>query len=131
MIEARAMESTHLIPRDKFDIDAVRRAGVTGYPAIGPVLGELLEWLKDGNWPVAVELVPVLADVGEPLVPHLLGILRGDDAVWKYWILTMLVKQLDAGTRGMLMEECRRIAEQPTDEEAAEGVDEAARDDGW
>ena len=121
------MELRQLIPRDKFDVAAVHRADTAGSPTIDPILPDLLEWLQDGNWPVAKELIPVLAKVGPPLAPHVVSILRGDDNVWKYWILTELAIHLDCTTRDALIDECVRIVNTPTDGEIAEDVHLAAR----
>lgn len=79
-----------LVPRSKFDIETAERAAATGWPTVEPVLPQLLEWLQDYNWPVARVLAPFVASIGEPLVPHLRPILddEGQDAIWKYWIIT-------------------------------------------
>ena len=60
-----------LIPKSKSDLETANRAVAAGYPAVKPVLGELVEWLKDYNWPVAHVLAPFLAKIGIPLVPHI------------------------------------------------------------
>src|SRR4051794_23281462 len=60
----------HLIPQNKFDLKRAQAAVEVGYPAVAPILPELLEWLQDYNWPVAHILAPFLASIGEPLVPH-------------------------------------------------------------
>lgn len=38
-----------LIPKDKLDTDAVARLVVEGYPAIHPLLPDLLAWMQDIN----------------------------------------------------------------------------------
>jgi hypothetical protein len=116
------------VPASKFDLDAVARARAAGYPEIGPVLPALLEWLQDGNWPVAGALVDVLALVGTPIGPHIVGILRGSDDIWKYWVLTMLAPRLSVDAREAIIDECVRIINSPTDGERLEEVDLAARD---
>lgn len=121
------MNPSELIPQDKFDTAAVRRARMAGYPGIAPIIPDLLEWLQDGNWPVADEMASFLAEIGSPMVPHILPILRGDDCLWKYWVLVKLVPRLDPATRRLLAEECARIANHPTKGEAEEEVDLAAR----
>ena len=116
------------VPASKYDLDALARASAAGYPENGPVLPALLEWLHDGNWPVAAAVVDVLAGVGTPIGPHILGILRGSDDIWKYWVLTMLAPRLSADARQAIIDECVRIINSPTAGERVEEVDLAARD---
>lgn len=121
------MKPNELIPQDKFDIAAVRRARMAGYPGMASIIPDLLEWLRDGNWPVADEMAAFLAEIGSPMVPHVLPILRGDDSLWKYWVLVKLVPRFGSATRRLLAEECARIASHPTREETEEEVHLAAR----
>jgi hypothetical protein len=61
-----------LIPKDKHDLECVDPVSQLGYPAIAPILPQLLEWVQDINWPVAYPLSRLLASIGEPLIPPLL-----------------------------------------------------------
>src|SRR5688500_18615540 len=47
-----------LVPRNKHDRKRAAAAIAAGYPAVAPVLPEMLEWLQDMNWPVAQDLAP-------------------------------------------------------------------------
>lgn len=116
-----------LIPQHKSDIEAARRAAAAGHPVIEPILGDLLEWMRDMNWPVATEVEAVLRTVGKQLSPHILKVLRGDDNIWKYWVLTRLAVNFDKEARMAIIDECLRIANQPTAGEVAEEVNLAAR----
>lgn len=117
-----------LIPQHKSDTEAARRAGAVGYPEIDPILGDLLVWMQDMNWPVATEIEAVLQTVGTPLAPHILKVLQGDDDIWKYWVLTRLAVNFDKEARDAIIGECLRIVNHPTDGEVAEEVNLAARD---
>jgi hypothetical protein len=117
-----------LIPKHKSDTDAARRAGTAGYPVIEPILGDLLAWMQDMNWPVATEIEAVLQLVGAPLSPHILKVLQGDDDIWKYWVLTRLAVNFDREARESIIGECLRIVNKPTDGELTEEVNLAARD---
>ncbi|MDH3234095.1 MAG: DUF5071 domain-containing protein [Alphaproteobacteria bacterium] len=64
------------VPKDKFDEAAVERAERLGYPGLNPILPALLEWVQDPTWPVAIELMPLLAKAGPEIAPHLITILR-------------------------------------------------------
>lgn len=117
-----------LIPQHKSDIEAARRARAAGYPLIDPILGDLLVWMQDMNWPVASEIEAALQPVGAPLSPHILSVLQGDDDVWKYWVLTRLAVNFGREARASIIDECLRIINKPTEGEIAEEVNLAARD---
>lgn len=117
-----------LIPKHKDDLRASRRARAAGYPAIQPIHGELLSWMRDMNWPVASEIETVLQTVGAPLSPHILNVLQGGDDIWKYWVLTRLAANFDREAQASIMDECLRIVNKPTDGEIAEEVNLAARE---
>jgi hypothetical protein len=59
-----------LVPTHKADLERAEAAVRAGYPVVAPVLGRLIEWLQDCNWPVAHVLTPFLQSIGTPLVPH-------------------------------------------------------------
>lgn len=115
-----------LIPQNKFDTDRAEQAVAAGYPAVEPILPELLEWIKDSNWPVARVLAPFLGSIGTPLIPHIRKILATGDTIWKYWTLTYLVQD-SPDVAAALREDLQRYANSPTPDETAEGLDEVAR----
>lgn len=82
-----------LVPQDKHDHEAAKAAISAGYPAVDPILPDLLEWLQDMNWPVAQSLAPFLASIGEPLIPHLKKIFESDDVIWKAWIVSRVIEE--------------------------------------
>ncbi len=115
-----------LVPETKQDLATAKRAVKAGWPAVAPIAPLLLEWLQDGNWPVAGVLAPFFASVGTPLVPYLRPILRGDDAMWKYWIITLV---LGATSREMIEElrpELEKLGAHPSRSEDEDVVREAA-----
>ena len=115
-----------LVPRDKFDLARAEATVAAGFPAVAPILPQLLEWMQDCNWPVARVLAPFLATIGSPLLPHIRDVLATDDDVWKYWVLTYLVEGSPAVAEA-LRDELRRYALSPTPNEVAEGLSEKAR----
>ena len=115
-----------LIPQNKFDTERANQVVAAGYPAIEPILPDLLEWIQDCNWPVAQVLAPFLGTIGAPLIPHIRKILATDDNMWKYWALTYLV-QNSPDVAAELREELQRYADSPTPGEAAEGLNEIAQ----
>lgn len=117
----------HLVPEDKHDLQAAERAVALGYPGVEPVLGDLLEWLQDRNWPVARVLEPFLASIGKPLIPHIDRVFRSDDYVWQYWIVVCLIEaneELFKHYRPLLT----RLATAPTRPERDEELDVVARE---
>ena len=54
--------------------------------------------------------------------------LQGDDDIWKYWVLTRLATEFNREAREPILDECVRIVNSPTEGEAAEEVNLAARD---
>jgi Domain of unknown function (DUF5071) len=114
------------VPKNKHDIAAVQRARAVGFPELNSVIPSLLEWMQDGNWPVAMEIAELLQDAGSALDAPLLVILKSDDAIWKYWAIILLVSRLPRPTSSELIGELRRIALTPTRAEKVEGVDEEA-----
>jgi hypothetical protein len=116
-----------LIPKDKFDTGRAEQVVAAGYPAIEPILPELLEWIQDCNWPVARILAPFLGTIGAPLIPYIRKILATDDTMWKYWTLSYLV-QGSPDVVAALRDDLERYASSPTPDEAANELDEVARD---
>ncbi len=115
-----------LIPRNKFDLERAQAAIAAGYPAVAPILPELLSWIADMNWPIAEVIAPFLASIGEPLAPHIERVFETDDDVWKGWIIHYVIgesPQLAHIFRGHL----ERFAWFPTHSERDESVEEYAQ----
>ncbi len=64
-----------------------------GYPAVAPLLLDLVMWLQDINWPGAFEIASFLISLGEPVIPHVKHVLKGNDRVWQYFVINSLVDQ--------------------------------------
>ncbi len=80
------------------------------------------------NWPVARPVAEVLARCGMRLVEPLRAALTSGDDVWKYWLVSHLLVEVDSGVRVALADLIVRIRNEPTAGEIAEGVDLAAGD---
>jgi hypothetical protein len=117
-----------LLPRDKFDLDTVRAIADAGYPAIAPILDDLLDWTADSNWPVARPLADFLITVGDPLVAPLSRVLRGTDGSHKEHCIRLVVTELPTDVLGKLEDDLRRLAEEPSEDDRREEADVAARD---
>lgn len=88
------METSQLVPRNKHDFERLGALVAAGPAAATPILGELLTWLQDINWPIANPLADYLVTIGEPLIPHLKAILLSHDDWWVYWVLQSIVARL-------------------------------------
>lgn len=109
------------IPRDKHDHERANRAIAAGYPAVESVLGHLLEWIQDCNWPVAQTLAPFLATIGKPLVPHIKKVFDTDDENWKRWIMNEIFLH-SPEVAEEFRKELDRIAYEPNENEIQEEI---------
>jgi Domain of unknown function (DUF5071) len=116
---AEELDAKLLVPRGKHDLERAEAAVNAGFPAVEPVLYELLEWLQDCNWPVAGVLSPLLASVGLPIVPELRRIFETDDEMWKYQLVSEILYESRPVTEALLPE-LQRIVLSPTAEQVEE-----------
>lgn len=84
-------ELRKLLPTHKSDLDRARAISALGYPAVEPLLPELVKWLGDRNWPVTRTLLPLFISIGAPLAPHVAPILLGNDSWWAYTTMIEVV----------------------------------------
>lgn len=59
-------ELLRLMPRDGKDSAGATRIAELGYPSVGPVLPDIVRWLRVAESPVADTFAAFLADIGEP-----------------------------------------------------------------
>ena len=114
-----------LIPKDKFDNSNMEILKTINADEVKPILGKLLEWLQDLNWPVAMELIRILPRFHFNLIPHIKAVFDSDDDVWKCRTLC-LIKDFPPETLKLLAPEIKRMAEFPTTGEIEEGANEYA-----
>lgn len=120
-------ELSPLLPKSKLDTGQAEAIVRLGFPAVAPILPELLEWLQDINWPVAQVFLPLLASIGAPLHLHIKKILETDDGMWKYWVLLHVVAQ-SRELQDLLIVELDQISHHPKPDEKEDGVDEIVRE---
>jgi hypothetical protein len=114
-----------LLPVHKKDCERAEAIVTLGFPAVAPVLPELVEWLKDINWPVAHVIAPFLATIGMPLVPSLRRVLGGNDPIWKYRVLHSVVAE-SRPLAAALRNDLRRLATAPGADDVEEEVGKVA-----
>jgi hypothetical protein len=116
-----------LLPASKMQVEKAEALVRLGYPAVAPVLPEILEWMKDLNWPVARVFQPLLARIGEPLAPLIRDVLAGSDDIWKYWLVLTVVRE-SPSLAAELQPELLRLAESPSVGEQSEGASKVAQE---
>lgn len=114
-----------LVPSAKDETDLAKKLVALGYPAVKPVLAEIVEWVEDASWPVAKVFLPFLARIGAPLVPHVRYVLQSQDEQWKRVVLDHIVSESGALAHGISVD-LLRLIDTPTDAERAEGLQTTA-----
>lgn len=114
-----------LLPEGKDEISKATKLVAQGYPAVAPVLAEMLEWVEDARWPVALVFLPFLARVGAPLASHIRYVLQSQDEQWKRVVLDHIVGE-SGDLAHALSVDLLRLVDAPTDAERFEGLNTTA-----
>lgn len=114
-----------LIPLTKHETEKASALVQLGFPAVEPVVPQILEWLQDLNWPVGFIFQPFLVRIGKPLAPYIRTILAGQDDGWKYSLLAAVVGE-STELAQTLRPELERLATSPSAGESKEEVDKIA-----
>jgi len=111
-----------LIPIAKYETEKASELVRLGFPAVEPVMPQILEWLQDPNWPVGLIFQPFLIRIGQPLTPYIRTILAGQDDGWKYSLLVAVVAP-SIELAQTLRPELEHLATSPSTGESEEEVD--------
>ncbi|PKB42061.1 uncharacterized protein DUF5071 [Cellulophaga sp. RHA19] len=114
------------LPKHKGDTEAVANLKDYSYKQVKPIVPELLTWLQDLNWPIAGPIALYLQSIAEYITDDIIAILRGQDEVWKYWLVLVFGTNATAPIAPKLLAEFKRIATQPTKAEIAEETQDLA-----
>jgi hypothetical protein len=114
-----------LIPKDKGDIATALKLNAYSYQDVKPIVPELLEWLQDGNWPVAHPIADYLTTITDQITPEIIEVLRGNDPNWKYWCLIVFGREKPINP--LLLEEIKLLTKRISKMEIEEGVLEEAQ----
>ncbi|WP_413372582.1 DUF5071 domain-containing protein [Paenibacillus taichungensis] len=112
------------LPRDKHDTEAVRKLSELGNEELRDIIPELMEWLQDGNWPIARSVEDLLLRFGEELIPYIQNVFKTKDSQWEYFMLTGLISRLPSRYLIVLKNDLERILKNPTKSEILEELDE-------
>jgi len=86
-------ELRKLLPVNKDDVAAIEAITSHGYPAVQPILLDLLKWIRDGSWPVAKPACEFLVTIGPRLAPQVREVLGSRDDLWKAAVLRQIVSE--------------------------------------
>jgi len=118
-----------LVPKNKFDNSTLQELMNLEETEVQIILPQLFGWIADMNWPIAKDMLKVLAKFPDSLVPlikNALGETETDD-ILKYWIILELLPRLPEHTQHLLTNDIERICNNPTRNELAEEIYEQAQ----
>jgi hypothetical protein len=86
-------ELRKLLPANKDDVAAIAAIAARGYPAVQPILLDLLKWIRQESWPVAKPACEFLVSIGPRLAPEVQEVLGSRDDFLKAAVLREIVSQ--------------------------------------
>lgn len=116
------------LPRDKHDFERVYNLPNLNPSIVTSIIPRLVEWLQDINWPIATEIAEFLIKHSEQTIPHIVGVLKTTDDIWKEYSLEYFVKKLPVHLIQEFQADLIRIAYTPTEGEKLEEVNETAKE---
>lgn len=99
-----------LVPKDKFDNSSISKLDKLSDLEIQPIIGELLECLQDYNWPIAKEVLPIILLHQNIAMPHIIDVLEGNDFMWRYWIIDLVIPNLLVSNKQPLRKQLEKLA---------------------
>lgn len=121
------MNEKELIPKDKFDLDAVARLSAAVPEQVAAIACPLLEWIEDANWPVTDMLLRVLPKYHKELMLEIENILEnGDDVILKNQIVGKLLPQFPEGSLVPVLPVICKLANMVANSEDDEELKESA-----
>ncbi|RYY41211.1 MAG: DUF5071 domain-containing protein [Chitinophagaceae bacterium] len=115
-----------LIPKDKGDEETAGRLVGCSYEEVKPIVGELLTWIQDGNWPIAHLVGRFLSTIAGNLTSEIVTILQSNDGAWKYQTLRWLVE--DHPLVPEVRSELLRLINTPSRDDIEEDIPELAQE---
>jgi len=120
------MDISFFIPANKHDFEAVERIKNADPKDVEEHLPQIFEWIEDINWPVAQELVKVLAGFDDLIMPFVIDLIRNPDGLREYSIYYFMLPLLTNRQLQLLKEELERVAHNPSPFEKDEEYDKIA-----
>lgn len=120
------MDNSIFIPKDKSDFETVERIKNAAPKRIEEVLPQVFEWIEDINWPIAKELVKVLAGLDDSIIPFVIDLIHNPDGLREYSVYCFMLPLLNNRQLLLLKEELERIVNHPSSFEKEEEYDKTA-----
>lgn len=117
-----------LVPKDKHDVSNIDKLYNLTDEEMKTIVYDLLEWVQDYNWPVAQELVSVLKEREDIIFPYMSDILRGDDFMWKYWIMDLIIPDFSFEHKNALKDDILMLINDLDIDEDTESIREIAEE---
>lgn len=99
-----------LIPKDKFDNSTINQLCKLTDNEMQSIIFDLLGWLQDYNWPIAKDILPIVVLHQNIAMPHILTILQGNDIIWKYWVIELVIPYLIYPNKQLVKSELERLS---------------------
>jgi Domain of unknown function (DUF5071) len=84
-------ELRKLLPSNKDDVTAIEAIAAHGYPAVDPILLDLLKWIRVDSWPVSKPACQFLVSIGPRLAQQVSEVLGSRDDLLKAVVLREIV----------------------------------------
>lgn len=99
-----------LLPRNKDDAASARALVAMGYPAVAPVMPQMLDWLKSNGSPVELVLRDFFAGLGVQAVPVVQKALTARHDLLKYSVVKHVVCRWPADAVSQLAPQLQGLA---------------------
>ena len=99
-----------LLPRNKDDAQSAKALVALGYPAVEPVLSNMLDWLKSNGSPVELVLRDFFAGLGVQAVPVVQKALGSRNDALKYSVVKHVVCRWPADAVSQLTPQLQGLA---------------------
>lgn len=114
-----------MIIKSKDDLEGVKQLKLMSKEEILHNKTELLRYLQDMNWPIAIEVAKVLQTYTNDLEDEIIRIVTGKDSEWKHWVTIHLLFYSKEKISDRLIKAMEYKVNNPTDSEIIdEYVDE-------
>ena len=94
-----------------------------GYPRVKLIIPELLEWIRDMNWPGAQEIVDLLITIDDEIIPYAKKVLKSGDGIWIIWLLSEVVSRWSKDLRNLIKDDLFDLSITLDNNLIIEGVD--------
>ncbi len=122
------MNVKDLVPKDKHDVSNINKLYSLTDDEMELIVYDLLEWIQDYNWPVAQELISLLKERENIIFPYMSDILRGDNYMWKYWIMELIIPDFSFEHKNALKDDILALINDPDIDEDTESIREIAEE---